>query len=100
MLLEHLVLLGVGEAGVERQHLGVAQVEFAQGIGGVADLPLAVHEDKDVPQPLLGQLLHRIEDALQLVALLQRLTLVCALVTALFISKQRAIAHLHRVGAP
>ena len=100
VLLEHLVLLGVGEAGIERQHLGVAQIEFAQGIGGVADLPLAVHEDKDVPQPLLGQLLHRIEDALQLVALLQRLTLVCALVTALFISKQRAIAHLHRVGAP
>ncbi|MNF97930.1 hypothetical protein D3C84_807740 [compost metagenome] len=86
MLLEHLVLLGVGEAGVERQHLGVAQVELAQGVGGVADLPLAVHEDEDVPQPFARQLLDRIEDALQFVAI--PLTL-----------QQRAIAHLHRVGA-
>ncbi|MNC41039.1 hypothetical protein D3C75_897860 [compost metagenome] len=89
MLLEHLVLLGVGEAGVERQHLGVAQVELAQGVGGVTNFPLAVHEDEDVPQPLSGQLFDCIEDALQLVALLQPLALVAG---------KGAVAHLHRIG--
>ena len=46
--LEDAVLLGGREARVERQDLGAAAAVPAQGVGGVADLPLAGEEDEDV----------------------------------------------------
>ena len=49
---------------------------------------------RDVPEPLAGQLFHRIKDPLQLVALLQPFAL-----SLLFINKQWAVTHLHRIGA-
>ena len=50
--LEDPVLLGRRQPGVERQQLRVAQGAGGQGVGGVADLPLAAEEDQDVARTL------------------------------------------------
>ena len=45
---EHPLLLGGRQPGVQRQDLGVAEIELAQRVGGVADLPLAGQEHQHV----------------------------------------------------
>ena len=65
-----------------------------QGVSGVADLPLARQEDQDVARPLRGELLHRVDDRLGLVAH-DRL----ALLVGLGDLDERAVADLDRVGA-
>src|SRR5579859_3467286 len=92
MGLEHAVLLGRGQPGVQRQDLQVAQVlAVGQRVGGVPDLPLAAEEDQDVPGPLGAELRERVDDALDLV-----LRLVGRVVRV----GERPVAHLDRVGPP
>ena len=55
MRLEDAMLFRGGEPTVERQDLGVAELEPAQCISGVADLPLAGEEDEDVAGRLAGE---------------------------------------------
>ncbi len=63
--LEHPVLLGRGQPGVQRQHVQV--VLAGQRVGGVPDLPLAAEEHQDVARPVPLQLGYRVQDALHLV---------------------------------
>ncbi len=82
--LEDPLLLGGGEAGVERQDLGVGQVEGAQGVGGVADLALAGEEHEHVARTGPAQLGDGVGDAGDLVAAL---------------GVEGPVPHLDRVGA-
>ena len=66
--LEDLVLLGRRQPRVERQHLGAAQVEPAERVGGVVDLALARQEHEHVAGPLVRELLDRVDDPLDLIA--------------------------------
>ena len=50
--LEDAVLLGRRQPGVQRQHLGVAELAPAQEVGGVVDLPLAGQEHEHVAADL------------------------------------------------
>ena len=59
----------------------------AQGVGGVADLPLAAEEDQDVAGALAAQLVDRVQDPLGLVAVV------------LGVHADRAVADLDRPGA-
>ena len=90
--LEHAVLLARGQPRVQRQHLDPARAAGeavpAQGLGGVADLPLPAEEDQDVPRPLAAQLVDRVQDPLGLVAVV------------VGVVAQRPVADLDRVGAP
>ena len=65
---EDPLLLGRGQAGVEREDLGVAEVALGQRVGGVADLPLAGEEHEDVAVALALQLGHGVADGVELVA--------------------------------
>ena len=91
VVVEHAVLLGLRQAGEQRQHFGVARHRlvtqmFAQVVGGLADLALARQEDQDVPRSIaLPQLIHRIGDGVVQVVFAALL--------------ERAPALLHRVGA-
>ena len=51
MGLEDAVLLRRRQPGVQRQHLGVAALEAAQGVGGVVDLALSGQEHEHVAGP-------------------------------------------------
>ncbi len=86
--LEHAVLLGRGQPGVERQHLQVRPA--GQGLGRVPDLPLAGQEHQDVPRALREELVHRVADALHLVP---------GLPIGVVRVGERPVAHLDRVGA-
>ncbi len=86
--LEYPVLLAVRQARIQRQHLGMRQIEAVQGVGGIADLALAAHEDQNVARPFAPKLVHRIENRLQLVA-----------IGIVAVVDHRAVAYLHRVGA-
>ena len=55
------------EPGVQRQHLGVAQLAFAERVGGVVDLALAREEHQDVAVALGGELVAGVEDRVDLV---------------------------------
>jgi hypothetical protein len=55
MGLEHAVLLAVRQARVQRQDLSMAQIAFAERIGGITDLALAAHEDQNVARTLVAQ---------------------------------------------
>ena len=67
--LEDPVLLGRGQPGVQRQDLGVrAGSRLRQRVGGVPDLPLAAEEHQDVARALGAQLVDRVADRLDLVA--------------------------------
>ena len=89
MRLEDAVLLAVGQAGVQRQHFGMAQIQLIQRIGGIANLPLAAHKDQNIPWPFAPQLVDGIKDRLQLIALG---------IVRLF--HYRPVAHFHRVSPP
>ncbi len=90
MRLEDAILLGEGEARVERQDLGLGRMVLAQGFCGFTDLALAGKEDQDVPGAGRGDLVHRVEDALLHVAILH-----------LFAAgAQRPVANLDRMRAP
>ena len=91
---EHPVLLGGREPGVERHDLGPLVGQLVERVRGVPDLPLAGEEHQDVARPLGGQLAHRGDDRLGLVAD-DRL----ALVVLLGQLDQRPVADLDRVGA-
>ena len=86
---EHPVLLGGGQPGVQRQHLQAGLP--VQRVGGVPDLPFAAEEDEDVAGPVGAQLGDRVQDALDLV--LRFLVRVVGV-------GQRPVPHLDRVGAP
>ena len=86
------MLVGRAEAGVERHDLEAVALERVEGVGGVADLPLARQEDEHVARPLGRQLADRVEDRLGLVAL-DRL----ALLVVLRQLQQRAVADLDGV---
>jgi hypothetical protein len=79
--LEHPVLLGRGQPGVQRQDLGVPQLLLLQSVRGVADLPLAGQEDQHVAGRFEGEFVDRVEDRLRLVVVLLK----------------RPVAHLDRV---
>ena len=79
---EDPVLFGCGESGEQRQHLGVAQTEGFDGLGSVADLPLAGLEHQHVARHLPQQATDRLRDGLGLVAVIDG-----------------PVAHLDRVGA-
>ncbi len=72
---EDPVLLGRREPGVQRQHLGGAQVESPERVGGVVDLALARQEHEHVTRPLVRQLLDGVDDRLHLVPRLPTLLL-------------------------
>ena len=88
MRLEHPILFGVRQARVERQNFSMRQVASAQRIGGVADFAFAAHKNQDIAVALLAQLIHRVEDRLQLIA-----------VALIDIADHRTITHLHRISA-
>ncbi len=93
--LEHLVLLGRAQPGVERQDLGVLQPELVERVRGVPDLALAGEEDQDVARPLGLELLGGVADRLDLVAVAVDLVGVAVLVLV----HDRAVADLDRIGA-
>ncbi len=66
--LEHPVLLGGRQPGVQRQDVGTRAP--AQRVGGVADLPLAGQEDEDVARSLPLKLADRVGDRGDLVPVL------------------------------
>ncbi|MPM43209.1 hypothetical protein SDC9_89882 [bioreactor metagenome] len=86
------MFLGGRQPGVQRQHLGARQLQVADRLGGVADLPLPGQEDEDVPGALGRQLADRVADPLVLVLLHRR----AALVIGPGID-QRAIAQLNGI---
>ena len=86
--LKNPVLLGVGQARVERQNFGMRQVALRQRVGGVANFALAAHKDKNIAAPFVTQLVDRVENRLQLIALA---------VVRLF--HHRPVAYFHREGA-
>ena len=98
---EDLLLLGRGEARVQRQHFGEAQVGLAQHLGGIADLALAGEEDQHVARALAlsllmgGDLVQRGEDALVDGEVVEQ-----ALALLVHFTSQRAVPGLDRVGAP
>ncbi len=89
------MLLGVREAGVEREDLGALPISASgagvvllrQRVRRVADLALAGEEDEDVALALALKLLHGVADRGDLVAV--------GVLGVVF--EQRAVAHLHRV---
>ena len=87
---EHAVLVLVGQARVQRQHLGIAVLAALQRLVRVADLALAGQEDQHVAacvQP--GDLVDGADDGL-----------VDGAFACLFaLAFQRAVAHLDRIGA-
>ena len=91
---EDAVLLGGGQPAEQRKHLGGGQVQRAERLRGVPDLPLAGEEHEDVlaaaVAPRLGpELLDGLDDPGDLVDRLR----------ALLLTLQRAVADLDRVGA-
>jgi hypothetical protein len=64
---EHAVLLGERQPGVERDDLGVGEVERPQRVGGVADVALAGQEHERVAGRLAPQLADSVGDGRDLV---------------------------------
>ena len=94
--LEHAVLLGHRQPGIQRQDLQAARAirrphAIFQGIGGVPDLPLTAEEDQDVAGPGGAQLVHGVADGPGLIAGL--------LVGAVRVG-DRPVPHLDRIGPP
>ena len=90
--LEHAVLLGRGQPGVQRQHLQAGEVRpVGQRIGGVPDLPLAAEEDQDIARAFGAQFRDRVADALDLVLRLAAWPVRVG---------KRPVAHLDRVHPP
>ena len=87
---EHAVLLGVGQAAVERQDLGVAQPALADRRRRVPDLALAGQEHQHVAGSGAAGLLHRVGE---------RILLLVAR-GVLGIAPDLPVADLHRIEAP
>ncbi len=47
----------------------MTQVALAERVGGIADLALAAHKDQDIARAFVAQLVHRVKDGLELIAL-------------------------------
>lgn len=90
MRLEHPVLLGVRQPGVERQYFGEPVLLLLERVRGVADLPLTGEEDEDVALSLGLELLDRVADGGDLVTV--------GVVGLLF--EERPVTDLHRVCPP
>ena len=101
--LEHLVLLGAGEPGVQRHDVelvhGPLRPDLAQHVGGVPDLLLPREEHQDVAGALVDELLDRLDDRLGLV-LDHDLTLSADVGVVVRLLDQRPVAELDRVGTP
>ena len=81
--LEDAVLLDRRQAGVQRQHLCVAELAPAEEVGGVVDLPLAGEEHEHVSADI-GELVDGVADRLDLVTILA----------------DGSVAHIDRMRAP
>ena len=95
--LEHPLLLGDREPRVERHDLGVAEAPLAEGLGRLADLPLARQEHEDVaPLPVdvafALQLGDGVADRVEQVAIRVGVRVVRV--------DDRPVAHLDREAAP
>ena len=88
MGLEHAVLFAIGEPRIQRQHLGVAQIQLVKRIGGIANFPLAAHKDEDIASAFTSQLVNGVKDRLQLIAF-----------GVIGVLNDRPIAHLNREGS-
>ena len=102
--LEHLVLLGRGQAREQRQDLRVRRVMLAQRLGRVANLALAGQEHQHVAGAFAAQLVDRVDDRVHQVALgLARGLHAVAARRALGVLDgravlgHRAVAHLDRI---
>ena len=91
---EDLVLLGGARAGSRAARPRVALPGRGEGVGGVADLPLAGQEHQDVARPLGGEL----RTASTIASVWSRTTGL-ALLVVLGELDERAVADLDRVGA-
>ena len=69
MSLEHAVLFAIGKPRIQRQHFGVAQIQLIERIGGIANFTLAAHKDQNITGTFAPQLINRVENRLQLIAL-------------------------------
>ena len=87
--LEDAVLFAIRQSRIQRQHFRMAQIEFIQCVGGIADLTLTAHEDQNVAGAFTPQFIYCIENGLQLVAFG---------VIGLF--DDRSIADFHRIRTP
>ena len=65
--LENALLFVLAEARIERQHLAMLWVMFAQRFGGLADLAFAAQEDQDVAGLFAPQLVDGGQDGLLLI---------------------------------
>ncbi len=97
--LEDLGLLGRGQASVEREDLELVRslLTGVQGVGGVADLPLAGEEHEDVARPVLRQLVDRVADGFVDV---RRVDVGLVVLVLRGVVDERPVADLDRVGAP
>ncbi len=87
---EHPVLVLVGQARVQRQHLGIAVLAAFQRLVRIADLALARQEDQHVAARIqTGDFVDGRHDGV----------VDGALALLLALAFQRAVAHFHRVGA-
>ena len=68
--MEDLLLLGLRQARVQRQHLGADRVMLAQRLGRFADLALAGQEHQHVARAVARALIDRVDDGVDQVALL------------------------------
>ena len=107
-VVEHLLLFGGRQPGVERQHLGVLIADgAAQRFGGVADLALAGQEHQHVAGRFGLEFVDGVDDRLGLVAHLGADDLVVGVVGIVVVVRsvgaddfQWAVTDLDRVGAP
>ncbi len=86
--LKYPVLLAVRQTGIERQHFGMGQIALHQRVGGIANFALTAHKNQDVAPAFPPQLIDRVKDGLQLIA-----------VNILRLFHHRTITHFYRIGA-
>ena len=85
--LEDAVLLDRRQPGVQRQHLGVSEVESPDRVRRVVDLALAAQEHEHVARALVAQFLHGVDHGLHLIAVV------------VGVVADGPVPHLDRVGA-
>ncbi len=68
--MEDLLLLGLRQPGVQRQHLGAGRMALAQRLGRFADFALAGQEHQHVARAVARAFVHGVHDGVDQVALL------------------------------
>ncbi|CAH0222388.1 hypothetical protein SRABI106_01993 [Rahnella aquatilis] len=86
MRLEYAVLLAVRQPRIQRQNLGVRQIQTVQRIGSITNFTLTAHEDQNVAHAFAAEFIDRIENRLQLVTI----HIICVI-------HNRAITHVNRI---